>query len=178
MRTTNLELIPHAPQHLRALIAGPERYETIFGVPPADGLRDFLISDDVSPEFVTRLEAATEADPWTHGFALVHAADRIVIGMVGFKGPRDADGMVEIAYGIVPAYRNKGMATEAAKALVRYAFASGGQHVRVVRAHTLPEPNASTRVLTKCGFERVGDVVDPEDGPVWRWEKYGNAGGP
>jgi ribosomal-protein-alanine N-acetyltransferase len=41
----------------------------------------------------------------------------------------------------------------------------------VVRAHTLPNPNASTRVLTKCGFHRVGEVIDPEDGLVWRWER-------
>jgi [ribosomal protein S5]-alanine N-acetyltransferase len=40
-----------------------------------------------------------------------------------------------------------------------------------VRAHTRPTPNASTPVLTKCWFARVGDVVDPEDGPVWRWER-------
>jgi len=133
---------------LRALIAGPERYGQIFGVPPAQGLRDFLVSDEISPEFLARLEEATEADPWTHGFALVHAADRIVIGMCGFKGPPDGDDMVEIAYGIVPAYRNRGLATEAARALVRYAFASG-RDVRVVRAHTLPQPSASTRVLTK-----------------------------
>jgi RimJ/RimL family protein N-acetyltransferase len=52
---------------------------------------------------------------------------------------------------------------------MRYAFASG--QVRVVRAHTLPELNASARALTKCGFKRVGEVVDPEDGLVWRWEK-------
>jgi hypothetical protein len=25
-------------------------------------------------------------------------------------------------------------------------------------------------VLAKCGFHRVEDVVDPDDGPVWRWE--------
>ncbi len=172
MRTTNLELAPHAPEHLRALIAGSERYEQLFGVPPAEGLRDFLVSEEVSPDFVARLESATEADPWTYGFALVHATDRVVVGMGGFKGPPN-DGMVEIAYGVVPSYQNKGLATEAARALVRYAFASGRQ-VRVVRAHTLPQPNASTRVLTKCGFERVGEIVDPEDGPVWRWEKYGD----
>ncbi len=38
-------------------------------------------------------------------------------------------------------------------------------------AHTLPAPNASTRVLAKCGFERTGEVEDPEDGLVWRWER-------
>jgi len=52
---------------------------------------------------------------------------------------------------------------------VSFAFRHG--QVRVVRAHTLPEANASTRVLTKCGFQRIGEVIDPEDGLVWRWER-------
>ena len=43
--------------------------------------------------------------------------------------------------------------------------------VRIVRAHTLTEANASTRVLTKCGFQRINEVIDPDDGLVWRWEK-------
>jgi RimJ/RimL family protein N-acetyltransferase len=50
------------------------------------------------------------------------------------------------------------------------AFALDADDVRTVIAHTLPEENASARVLRKSGFEWVGDVVDPEDGPVWRWE--------
>jgi len=45
------------------------------------------------------------------------------------------------------------------------------EQVRTVRAHPLPQPNASTRVLTKCGFQRIGEVIDPEDGLVWRWER-------
>ena len=83
--------------------------------------------------------------------------------------PPAADGFVEIAYGVAREYQGKGYATEAAQALTDYAFASG--KVRVVLAHTRPEPNASTRVLTKCGFRRIGEVIDPEDGLVWRWEK-------
>ena len=60
-------------------------------------------------------------------------------------------------------------ATEAAKAMVKYAFASG--EVRMVRAHTLPDSAASQRVLAKSGFRHVGEVVDPDDGLVWRFEK-------
>jgi RimJ/RimL family protein N-acetyltransferase len=81
--------------------------------------------------------------------------------------------MVEIAYGIATDHQRKGYATEAAEALVAYAFSSG--QVRVVRAHTLAEANASTRVLVKCGFRQVGAVVDPEDGLVWRWERHHGA---
>ena len=90
------------------------------------------------------------------------------VGSCGFKGPPDANGTVEIAYGIAPAHQNKGYATEAAAALVRFALASG--EVRVVRAHTRERAGASARVLAKCHFEPLGQVVDPEDGLVWRWE--------
>jgi len=169
METKNLRLVPHAPDHLRALIEGPDHYEQSLGLRPADGLRDFIVSGEVSPDYLAQLYASTSADPWTYGFALVHVASRIVIGMGSFKGPPGADGVVEIAYGVVPDYQGKGYATEAAQALVAYAFNS--PQVRVVRAHTLPEPNASTRVLAKCGFKRVGEIIDPEDGLVWRWEK-------
>ena len=41
--------------------------------------------------------------------------------------------------------------------------------VRSVVAHTLPQRNASTRVLEKAGMQYVGEVEDPEDGRVWRW---------
>ncbi|MHC1767347.1 MAG: GNAT family N-acetyltransferase [Verrucomicrobiia bacterium] len=167
--TQNLRLIPHAPVHLRALIEGADAYEKKFGWAPADGLRDFIVSKDVSPDWLAQLETATEADPWTHGFALLHQATGRVIGMGSFKGPPGADGVVEVAYGVVPDYQNKGYATEATQALVASAFGSG--RVRLVRAHTLPEANASTRVLKKCGFRHIGEVIDPEDGRVWRWEK-------
>jgi len=169
LETKRLRLAPHAPKDMLALIQGADAYERSFGSPPAAGLRDFIVSKDVSPDYLARLDTSMAADPWTHGFGLIHTDTGKVIGFGGFKGPPEAEGVVEIAYGVVPDYQGKGFATEAAKALVAYAFSSG--RVRVVRAHTLAEPNASTRVLAKCGFRHLGEVTDPEDGLVWRWEK-------
>jgi ribosomal-protein-alanine N-acetyltransferase len=169
IETARLQLTPYSPEHFLALIEGEKQFEERFGMPAAEGLRAFFVSGDVSPAWLEQLRASVSADPWKHGFAVVHPESRSVIGNVGFKGPPDADGMVEIAYGIVPIFQGRGYATEAAEAGVGFAFNSG--RVRVVRAHTLPTPNASTRVLTKCGFERIGEVVDPEDGLVWRWER-------
>src|SRR6266404_650084 len=108
-------------------------------------------------------------DSYERSFGLIHIDTGTVIGFGGFKGPPGADSTVEIAYGVVPDYEGKGFATEAAQALVNHAFSSA--LVRIVRAHPLPEPNASTRVLAKCGFRHMGAVTDPEDGLVWRWEK-------
>jgi len=123
----------------------------------------------LSAAWLTLLDSSGPVEPWIHGFKMVHRASGGTVGFCGFKGPPGPDAAVEIAYGVATEHQGKGYATEAARALVNCAF--GDSQVRIVRAHTLPEPNASTRVLTKCGFRRVGEVNDPEDGLVWRWER-------
>ena len=163
-----LDLLPYTPEQLLALIETPDRFETLAGFPAAEGLRSFLVSDEVSPQFVTSLRSGSGPDVWKYGFAVVHRDSRSVIGNGGFKGPPDASGTVEIAYGIVPAFEGRGYATEVARALVHFALQA--EKVRVVRAHTLPTLNASTLVLSKCGFNFVSEVNDPDDGLVWRWE--------
>jgi [ribosomal protein S5]-alanine N-acetyltransferase len=153
IETRNLRLVPLSREDARARVAGMN--------PQARA--------QVSPAWLALVETSGPLDPWIHGFIMTSPDQTVVIGQCGFKGPPDAEGAVEIAYGVDPFYQGRGYATEAAEALTDYAFRSG--LVSVVRAHTLPEPNASGRVLTKCGFVRVGEVIDPEDGLVWRWEK-------
>lgn len=153
LQTKNLTLVAQTRDDVRAYIDQ---------IPASDRA-------EVSSTWLAMLDGSNPCDPWIHGFAVVNRSSGIVVGRCGFKGPPAADGVVEIAYGLSPEHQGKGYATEAAAALVTYALGTG--QVRVVRAHTLPEPNASTRVLTKCGFRRIGEVVDPEDGLVWRWER-------
>ncbi len=168
LETKNLKLLPHVPAHLLALTESEEAYQKCSGMRIADGVRDFLLAG--SADFMARLRAATEPDPWSFGFAVLHKIDNCMIGFASFTGPPDSSGLVEIAYGIAPAYQGKGYATEAAVALVD--FASRNNCVTKICAHTLPEINASTRVLEKCGFQKIGEVVDSENNLVWRWEKH------
>jgi len=163
-----ISLLAQTPEHSRALLEGADAYERRFHITVAEGVRDFLAGPEVSADFLERLNGPSAADPWKDGFVVIHIADNTVIGLCGFTGPPDADEMVEIAYGIAPGYQNRGHAREAAQELIASAFASG--RVRTIRAHTLPQPNASTRVLTKCGFSLIGEVTHAEDGVVWRWE--------
>ena len=169
LETPHLRLVPHSPANLLALIESREQFEVRSGLQAADGLREFFVSGDVSPEWLSRLRTSTVTDPWVHGFVVIHRESGSAIGSAGFKGPPDEQGSAEIAYGIVVSHQSRGYATEAAAALIAFALESG--QVRLVRAHTLPTPNASTRVLTKCGFAYIGEVIDPEDGLVWRWER-------
>jgi len=122
----------------------------------------------VSAHWLARLRTAVEGDPWAFAFRIVRAETGAEVGTCSFKGP-PADGVVEIAYGVYPECEGNGYATEAAQALID--FASSRDEVRLIRAHTLPNAPASKRVLTKCGFEYVGDTNDPEDGLVARFEK-------
>lgn len=125
---------------------------------------------EASADFKARVQTAKQSDPWLFGFAVIHKIDNVLIGTGGFPGPPDSDGVAEIAYGIAPSYQGKGLATEVANALID--FASRDSRVRIIRAHTLAETNASTRVLEKCSFKKVGDTIDPENNlSVWRWER-------
>jgi ribosomal-protein-alanine N-acetyltransferase len=169
IQTARLRMIPFSPEHLLALIERDERFEERFGLRIADELPAFFASDEVSPTWLEALRTASSADLWVHGLAVIDCQSASIIGSVGFKGPPDQTQSVEIAYGIVPSFQGRGYATEAAGAAATFALESG--QVRRVVAHTRPTNNASARVLIKCGFEHTGDVVDPEDGLVWRWER-------
>ncbi len=149
-------------EHLKLLLQTPEQVlASLDAMSPSDRA-------EVSPEWLTRVHGSSSPDPWLHGFAVMHRESGTIIGSCGYKAPPGPEALVEIAYGIDPAYQGRGYATEAARALIAFAFGSG--LVSLLRAHTKPSESASTRVLTKCRFERVGEVVDPEDGLVWRWE--------
>jgi RimJ/RimL family protein N-acetyltransferase len=126
---------------------------------------------EVSHDWVERMRSSTPS-PWTHGFAIIERASGAPIGGCAYKGPPNAEGVVEIAYGIDAPFRGRGYAKEAAATLVEYANQAG---VRLVCAHTRPENGASARVLESCGFECLGEVMDAEDGLVWRWERAGRA---
>jgi [ribosomal protein S5]-alanine N-acetyltransferase len=104
-------------------------------------------------------------DPWGSYLASTGGG---TIGICAFKAAPDAKGMVEIAYMTFPAFEGRGHATAMAAALTDLAHTAGAP---LVIAHTLPERNASNRALERNGFAFAGDVMDPEDGPVWRWEK-------
>jgi RimJ/RimL family protein N-acetyltransferase len=169
IQTERLILAPHLPRHLRALLQGPAEFENVAGLRVADGICEQML--EASEDFKARVQAAKAGDPWLFGFAVIHRIENVLIGTGGFPGP-PSDGVAEIAYGIAPNYQGKGYATEVASALID--FASRDSRVRTLRAHTLAESNASTRVLEKCGFKKVGDSIDPENNlTVWRWERAG-----
>lgn len=89
------------------------------------------------------------------------------VGLCSYKTEPNDRQEVEIAYYTFPHREGCGIATAMARTLTDRAL----PHVDLMIAHTLPVENASCKVLQRCGYERVGDVIDPEDGLVWRWQQ-------
>ena len=52
--------------------------------------------------------------------------------------------------------------------LVENAFRN--DNVKSIIAHTLGQENPSTKVLTKCGFDKIKEINDPDEGIIWKWE--------
>lgn len=168
IRTANLELVPCELKHFEALLEDQEQLERMLNVTAFEDWFDFPgVADIEAMRFLSEHLKANpdELDWWTYLF--IHVEDSVLIGMGGYKGRADNSGMVEIGYAVVPAYRRRGLATEAARGLIDHAFSHA--HIRRVDAHTLAERNASTRVLEKAGMKRVGTLSDPDHGEIWHW---------
>lgn len=115
-------------------------------------------------EFLETYDFSKEQPPWC---SYLIKCDGEPAGIAGFRGPPDEAGWVEAAYMVFVPMRGRGVATEAARRLTEIARSQG---VSRIYGLTLPENNASTRVLEKLGFSLAGETTDPDEGTVWRWE--------
>ena len=153
-----LTLVPLSVEGMRALVSGElDAASRELGIRATPYLVDYAWLWDI------RL-AQVAQDPASLGW-IARAAlgpDGTVVGMVGFHGPPDERGMVEVAYGIDPAFRRQGYA----RALLALAleWAASVPEVSVVRASISPSNEASLATLRPFGFEPVGEQWDEEDG--------------
>lgn len=163
MQTERMFVVPATAKHLESLLKGETAVASLYD-DVAEGYIEFPGALEYALE---QLKTGVTPEGWGT-YLFIAGQPRILIGIGGYKGAPDAEGVVEIGYGIALAYRRKGYATEAARALIDNAFSDAG--TQAVIAHTLAETNPSTSVLQKCGMIKVAEVVDPDDGEIWRWE--------
>lgn len=108
--------------------------------------------------------------PWL----IVVAATGEDVGMLGLAGRPDEAGNTVLGYTLYPAYEGRGYATEAARAIIGWAFAQPG--VRAVRA-TIPVGHTpSLRVAERLGMRQVGTTHDDEVGEIGIFERRSPSG--
>jgi [ribosomal protein S5]-alanine N-acetyltransferase len=166
IETLRLQLVPCELSHFEAILHDEQKLASTLQVTVAEDWLGFPAAREAMQPSYEYLKAHPLALGWWT-YLFIHKADRALIGLGGFKGPADEEGMVEIGYAIAPAYRRRGLAAEASHGMIKYAFFH--PEIKKVQAHTLAERNASTRVLEKVGMKRTGTVQDPDDGEVWQW---------
>lgn len=117
------------------------------------GVRQYLWDDEVIPrERVESIIDTSLASFEAHGFglwAVLPVAEEALIGFCGFWYFHDPP-RLELLYGIAPAYWNKGLATEAARAMMKYGFEE--LSFERIEASTDAPNLASVRVMERAGM--------------------------
>lgn len=168
IETASLKLIPCELKHFEAILQDQRQLERTLGVAVLDDWFNFpgVANIEAIRFSYEYLKSNPDALGWWM-YLFIHTKDNALVGLGGYKGKADESGVVEIGYAIIPAYRCKGLATEAAQGLIDFAFSH--PHIERVEAHTLAKHNASTRVLEKVKMVNVGTAHDPDVGEVWHW---------
>lgn len=160
LETKRLLLIPFSLEMKRMTLRDKSRLAGLIEARvsedwPGDDLMDAL------PFFIAQIEKNPSDFIWDG--LIVHKADRVLIGDIGFKGGPDAAGAIEIGYSIIPEYRGHGYMTEMAKSLIDWAFQQ--PEINLVTAECLDDNIGSIKVLEKLGMRRVA-----HEGNMLKWE--------
>ena len=163
LRTKRLDLVAATLAHLEAELASPSTLGPLLGVCIPPGWPPGEHDPHALEFFHAQLKAGgPDHVGWYTWYAITrnsHGQRESLVACAGYLGP-PSEGTAEVGYSVVPSARRRGYATEIVAALVGHAFAESSVHQ--VIAHTSDANAASTQVLLRCGFERVGHGSEPE----------------
>ena len=152
--TTRLELIAATVETARADLQDKDLFAELLNAQvPNNWPPEF--NDDDSKRYILQCLTEHPGQVGWHGWYFVlnnetANAKRILIGIGGFKGIPDQNGVAEVGYSLLSEFQNKGYASEAVIELLDWAF----EHPQVSKiiAETLPQLPASIQLLEKVGF--------------------------
>lgn len=114
-------------------------------------------------------ESGITSQPWLPR-AIAYNGSVEMVGYIGFHTSPAPDYLrdicprgVELGYTVFASYRRQGIAWEASRALIGWAYRQHGVSSFVVSVS--PQNIASLALTAKLGFRRIGSHVDEEDGP-------------
>ena len=169
IRTPRLELVSMTIPVMRAL--QDKDLETaghLAGASVPEGLADDLV------DFLRYRLAQLDADPsirqWLGRLMVLTdtTGERQVIGTLGFHGPPDELGRLEVGYRVEAPFRRQGFAREAVQALFDWAASAHGVHRFI--ASVSPANEASLNLIAGFGFQRTGEHIDDVDGLEYEFE--------
>lgn len=163
IRSPRLELVSMTIPFMRALQSRDFAAATReAGALVPEGLAEDL--DDFLRYRLAQLDVDPSIRKWLGRLMVLRdsTGKRRVIGTVGFHGPPDKQGRLEVGYRVEAAYRRQGFASEAVRALFDWAAAEHGIHRFL--ASIAPSNAPSLRLAEGFGFVRTGSHIDEIDG--------------
>ena len=159
--TENLILVSCSVEMLQSLIDEDIDLAELIGVQVPEGWPAEELKE-VAPYFINLLSQSPDMAGRLCWF-IVEKEQDIVVGSIGFKAKPDKNGTVEIGFGIDPAFRQKGYATEAVKRFTDWALSQND--IEKVIAECALDNKPSVKVLEKAGMQKTGIERD-----MIKWE--------
>ncbi len=159
--TPRVRIVQLSPDALAALARGDLDTATeLSGLP----LTPYTVSEErigVWRRRAVQVVETPEDQPWVTG-VLVDDETGEVVGGAGFHAAPDANGLVEVGYGVDPAYRRRGYARAALLLMIDRARSEPS--AEVFRVTVSPDNAASLGLVAQLPFVEVGEQWDDEDG--------------
>ena len=153
-------LVETQDHHFAWMLGAPDPLETL-RLPPGG------VDEAQVLEMLRRLSAKLRADHGKGTWMMV--VDEEVVGGCSYMHAPDAEGVVEIGYGVAASRRGRGHATRAVAELIEITAKDPAIHR--LFAETATGNIGSHRVLERNDFHRVGHRMHPEDGEVIQWSR-------
>jgi [ribosomal protein S5]-alanine N-acetyltransferase len=117
-----------------------------------------LIGGPFSPQWIEERLALEISNQSRYGYQywpVFRLSDEAHVGCAGLRPVSGSEDVLELGFHLRPEYWGQGFATEASRAVIRYAFATALARALVAGHH--PQNEASRRVLQRLGFRHTGD---------------------
>jgi RimJ/RimL family protein N-acetyltransferase len=165
--SNRLVLIPLTVEFYETSLAGDrEGASRLIGLEVPE---DWMLSRRLMEIRLTQLQREPDLLPWL--LRAIRLRDHPqMIGHIGFHSRPGAEylselapGGVELGYTVYPQYQRQGYASEAAAALMDWAWQAHAVPRFVVSIS--PENTPSLHIAERFGFQKVGAQIDDADGP-------------
>jgi RimJ/RimL family protein N-acetyltransferase len=151
IETPRLKLLPLTLRQLILMITDLSEVEKDIGLPISASNVNGVVQRAIGMKIAKMENTPERLHPWVTYWLMIIKDRPFGAGSIGFKGAPDENGECEIGYGIDPAYRGNGYTSEAADAMLSWAF-HDPRCKTVTAKMTLKNNIPSNRILSKLGF--------------------------
>lgn len=165
VETDRLKIIPLTYPQLIKYLQGDDKLEEELELTKTGRIISEDVKDMVEYFTLPKMKEVNKHNYLFYTFWIViDKSIKIIVAELGFKGAPNKAGVIEIGYGTMPGYTNKGYMTEAVGGMVNWALKR--EDVTCVLAETDEKNLASIRIVQKNGFEQY----DKRGAMLW-WRK-------